>query len=188
MSWGIFRPHVNRWCFFNVNSHCVTEEGGTSQANPGGINAIATSVRGLLQYVPASEIAVVSIYRFDRDKMQKALKAVSIRNVECGTVDSFEGQEKSIIILHFVATGGPDNPFGFVRDKLRLCVGLSRSMRYLFMFGNLTYWNAHKANWSRRKNLRYMKQLIETVDDRNGPIARVQYPANKIIDELAANP
>lgn len=109
--WRIFWRRVTHRCFFvGVDSPHATETNGTSRANPGGINAVAATVRGLLQHVPASELAIISMYRYDRDEMLKALKAVSIRNVEYATVDSFQGREKSIILLHFVPVAAPESP------------------------------------------------------------------------------
>ncbi|KAJ9645055.1 hypothetical protein H2199_003059 [Coniosporium tulheliwenetii] len=177
---NIFQQHDWRRCFFvDVPSLPEAEPNGASHANPGGINAILTMVRGLVAFgMSGDDIGIITMYRFDRDEMAAGLEHAGISSVECGTIDAFQGREQPIVILHFVAAFSPQGPFSFTRDRQRLCVALSRARRYLFVFGNLSYWEAHEGRWAYREKL--MANFVNIVRRQQGPIVRVRYPQNRV--------
>lgn len=76
-------------------------------------------------------IGVISMYKSQSDYLKQLL--FDYENVEVGTVDSFQGKEKDIIILSTVRT---DKKLGFMQDKKRVNVALSRVKDHLFIFGN----------------------------------------------------
>lgn len=53
---------------------------------------------------------------------------------ECNTIDSFQGQERDVIIMSCVRSHG----IGFLSDPQRLCVALTRAKHTLIICGNLT--------------------------------------------------
>lgn len=53
---------------------------------------------------------------------------------EVNTVDSFQGQERDIIIMSCVRSNG----IGFLSDRQRLCVALTRAKHSLILCGNFT--------------------------------------------------
>ncbi|KAM0736268.1 putative helicase senataxin [Formica fusca] len=65
-------------------------------------------------------------------------------NFEVNTVDSFQGQERDVIIMSCVRSHG----IGFLADKQRLCVALTRAKHSLILCGNFNtflkdkMWNA----------------------------------------------
>ncbi|KAG6856541.1 hypothetical protein H0H87_003360 [Tephrocybe sp. NHM501043] len=64
-------------------------------------------------------------------------RAMQITNVEIKTVDGFEGREKEVIIFSTVRNN-QGGYIGFLADRRRLNVGLTRARRGLFVVGNLT--------------------------------------------------
>lgn len=55
-----------------------------------------------------------------------------LNHLEINTIDSFQGQEKDVIIMSCVRTSG----VGFLADRQRLNVALTRAKYALFMCGN----------------------------------------------------
>lgn len=62
---------------------------------------------------------------------------MQLANVEIKTVDGFEGREKAVIIFSTVRNN-PGGHIGFLADRRRLNVGLTRAKRALFVVGSMT--------------------------------------------------
>jgi superfamily I DNA and/or RNA helicase len=59
----------------------------------------------------------------------------ALRDVEVATVNAFQGREKDAIVCSFVRSN-PDGDLGFVADRRRLVVALTRARRYLLCTGD----------------------------------------------------
>ncbi|XP_043483805.1 probable helicase senataxin [Leptopilina heterotoma] len=87
------------------------------------------------------QIGVITPYQNQRNvvlsKIETRLKPVSTNRrskfiIDVNTVDSFQGQEKDVIVMSCVRSNG----IGFMSDKQRLCVALTRAKSSLILCGN----------------------------------------------------
>lgn len=110
----------------------VDDEG--SYSNEEEANIVAALVRRLLEAnVPNEGIAVITPYSNQVQLLRSMLTEKS--HVEVKTVDGFQGREKEAVILSLVRTNREGN-LGFLTDKRRLNVAVSRARRFLGVVGD----------------------------------------------------
>ncbi|KAI5119257.1 hypothetical protein M0805_007260 [Coniferiporia weirii] len=83
----------------------------------------------------------------DRFNANLSDRASEIANIEVKTVDGFEGREKEAIIFSTVRNNA-SGYIGFLADRRRLNVGLTRAKRALFIVGNMSTLEKGKFGWS----------------------------------------
>ena len=115
--------------FIHVNGSSTTLEGGTKY-NQAEVEAICEIVDLIVKYVEDASVGIITPYRGQRNKLKEN---ILYPEIEVGTVDSFQGREKDIIIFSITAT---DN-LKFVSKPNRLNVAFTRARRKLIVVGNL---------------------------------------------------
>ncbi|KAJ7784568.1 SEN1 N terminal-domain-containing protein [Mycena metata] len=86
------------------------------------------------------QVGVIAMYRAQiielRRQFEKAFTSDVFQMVDFNTVDGFQGQEKSIIILSCVRSGPGLTSIGHLSDERRMNVALTRAKSSLFILGN----------------------------------------------------
>ncbi|EFP04165.1 hypothetical protein CRE_07882 [Caenorhabditis remanei] len=107
----------------------------TSMHNPVEVSIVSCLIDALtsspLYSIHPSNIGVISFYKAQNDRL---LQVLADKPVKCGTVDSFQGTEKEIIIV--CCTNEVIN--GFMAMPNRINVAMSRAKQATFIIGNVS--------------------------------------------------
>ncbi|CCU82840.1 DEAD box helicase involved in nonsense mediated decay [Blumeria hordei DH14] len=107
-------------------------------------NEEAEMVVGFFQYLflnglDVSNITILSYYNGQRKLILNLLRRIpsllDIEHFNVFTVDSYQGEENDVIILSLVRSN-VKHSIGFLSEKNRMVVALSRAKRGLYIFGN----------------------------------------------------
>lgn len=110
--------------------------------------------RSLGKYLHGEDIGIIAPYVAQVSLLTRLLKSdekyrkrfsttlgdhrrLQLSDVDVKTVDGFEGREKEVIIFSTVRNN-PSGQIGFLADRRRLNVGLTRAKRGLFIIGSLS--------------------------------------------------
>jgi len=108
-------------------------EDSDSKLNPGEAELVAAEVRKLLRLVPARDIAVISPYDAQVQKLRELLNDAG--ELEIDTVDGFQGREKEAVVVSLVRSN-EQGDLGFVADIRRINVALTRARKKLVVVGD----------------------------------------------------
>ncbi len=145
--------------FFNTEGKFMEaqKKGSTSRYNPREANFVKDIVERLLSYgVSPDDIGVITPYKDHEEYMKKI-----IENIEIKSVDGFQGKEKEVIVLSLVRAN-EEEEIGFLRDKRRLNVAITRAKRKLIIVGDV-------ATLSSDPTYRHLVEYI----DKNGLLLNV---------------
>jgi superfamily I DNA and/or RNA helicase len=124
------------WVVIDTAGTGWSEEGAgddPSTRNPGQAARTAAEVRRLLgRGLPARDLGVITPYDAQVRLLRELLAAERDAGLEIGTVDGFQGREKEAIVLDLVRSN-PDGELGFLADRRRLNVALTRARRFLLL-------------------------------------------------------
>ncbi|CAD8099220.1 unnamed protein product [Paramecium sonneborni] len=173
--------------FFSAPSQSESCE-ETSKKNDIECQAIILLVQYLLNELTLTNhqkpITIISAYRAQTENIHQSLKTKTFKMkkseqeyrteklidyVELDTVDSFQGKENDIIILSLVRS---NNQQGFLKDKKRTNVALSRARFCQYIFGTRYTMKLDLKNWNKvmklfEKNNEIIKYNEESLNNPN---------------------
>ncbi|XP_039480377.1 uncharacterized protein LOC120444635 [Drosophila santomea] len=81
-----------------------------------------------------TDIGIISPYKNQYQRIQEQLNMRNWSQIDCGSVELFQGKEKPVVIVSFVRSFTPK--LGFLNNERRLNVLLSRPISLLILIGN----------------------------------------------------
>uniref|UniRef100_A0A336N6D0 CSON007516 protein n=1 Tax=Culicoides sonorensis TaxID=179676 RepID=A0A336N6D0_CULSO len=126
------------------------------------------------QSVPLSEIGVISPYRRQCQELRGNFKRFGWKEIEVGSVEQFQGQEKTVIILSTVRSF--TKSIGFLDNPKRLNVSITRAKSLLIIIGN-PYTLQLDENWYQL--IKFCKEKLTCT----GSIFDLRPPNGKCVDE-----
>ncbi|XP_054840650.1 NFX1-type zinc finger-containing protein 1-like [Eublepharis macularius] len=113
----------------------------------------------LKQGYAESQITILTPYHGQVMKIRTLLKKQEMEAVAAHTVDDFQGEENNIVLLSLVRSNS-QRKIGFLQDKNRLCVALSRAKLGFYCIGNLGCISASSKLWKEFTLLLKSKNLL----------------------------
>eukprot|EP00092_Neocalanus_flemingeri_P033322 GFUD01036237.1.p1 GENE.GFUD01036237.1~~GFUD01036237.1.p1 ORF type:complete len:1656 (+),score=684.01 GFUD01036237.1:182-4969(+) len=124
---------------------------------------IIQAVRETLGTKPS--IGVITFYAKQRQNISLEVQNKKMNNVVVNTVDGFQGSERDIIIISCVR-GGPGG-IGFLQDRQRLNVALTRARFSLVVVGNMETLEGASQMWKELvNNAKERKALFNMVEEK----------------------
>jgi len=113
-----------------------TPPGSESRVNPAEAEMVAAEVRAILARGPSpGEVAVISPYDGQVQRLRELLAAEVEAGLEVDTVDGFQGREKEAVVVSLVRAN-PDGEVGFLADVRRMNVAITRARVKLVVVGD----------------------------------------------------
>lgn len=123
--------------FVHVGGDLEVTHGSGGKSNPTEATLVANIVSGFINEggIESSEIAVISPYSKQAQRIRTELAVRQHGEVQVGTVDSYQGQERNVVVISCVRSNS-NAELGFLRDSRRLCVAITRARRALVVVGD----------------------------------------------------
>lgn len=117
------------------------ESEDSNLVNPFEISIIKKLLATILIGVPKKDIAIITPYRKQADKISEFIK--DIDKSQISTIDSYQGKEFDYIIFCCTRSSGNSN---FMDNKRRINVAVSRAKKKIFLIGCGEYLNNKTVN------------------------------------------
>lgn len=139
------RPSLPRQPIFwsHVPGRATRPPYGGSWVNHDEIRQVDSFVRALLEELPdEATIGVVTPFTPQADELRAQLKQYGRQRVRVGTVHTFQGGERDVMVFSLVAGEGMhDSAIGWVHRQLNLWnVAITRARSHLIVVGDMHLW------------------------------------------------
>jgi len=143
--------------FHAVDGENTREGNSPSWFNPQEAMVVVDYVKNLVldskPKIRQEEIGIITPYARQVQKIRTALKVADIGDVKVGSVETFQGQERRVIIISTVRSQNDllvhDRKYnlGFVANEKRFNVAITRAKALLIVVGNPRVLATDKKNW-----------------------------------------
>lgn len=140
LKWFLLPNSLVPIIFHSVEGQTKREANSFSLYNQKEVSQVIFYVREIIKNgingigIPVSEIGVISPYRRQCQELRQNFKRFGWKDIEVGSVEQFQGQEKKVIILSTVRSF--TKSIGFLDNPKRLNVSITRAKSLLIIVGN----------------------------------------------------
>ncbi|XP_037036186.1 putative helicase mov-10-B.2 isoform X2 [Bradysia coprophila] len=136
--------------FKSVHGYCKKDDNGTSSFNMDEVRAVVEFVDELLKpdrliQLSQSDIGVVSPYKLQCKIIRRYCETKGYKNITIGSAETFQGQERKVMIISSVRSGGKLGEF--LSNPQRFNVMITRAKSLLIVVGN-PHLLSQDENWS----------------------------------------
>ncbi|KAG9084862.1 hypothetical protein FRC06_003865 [Ceratobasidium sp. 370] len=129
--------------FEAITGEDMRESTSPSFFNPHEASLVKEYVEGLIPFMATTkQIGIVTPYRAQVRKIRQLLREIGANDIDVGSVENFQGQERQVIILSTVRSNQDflnfdlKHTLGFVSNKRRLNVAITRAQALLIIVGD----------------------------------------------------
>jgi regulator of nonsense transcripts 1 len=143
---------------------------GTSFANSAEADAVRNVIHMMLNGgVDEGHIGVISPYRSQIAVLRRMFPRLRFPRLKIASVDSFQGSERDYIVMSCVRS---KDVIGFLDDKRRLNVSITRARRGLVIVGNSSTLSRRSPKWSSLVGYYQSKKVLQSTIAETPLIAR----------------
>ncbi|RHZ68274.1 DEAD/DEAH box helicase [Aspergillus thermomutatus] len=161
-----------RRLFISTDGHADRHQNSLSLYNRPQVEVLRHLLPQLYQFetpqgdkIEAKDVMIISPYRDQRALVDKVLGKYNIGFNENVTVDGAQGSESPVVVFLMTKPSRDVRSVGFVGDRNRLNVALSRAQKVLIIIGNLDTWNSEAIEDIRKSTGRRNKFLLDLLRD-----------------------
>lgn len=114
--------------------------------NPTEVRLVVELCTLLTKMLYSGSIGIITPYKKQKMDIQQKLSK-DFSNIEVNTVDGFQGREKDVVILSCVRAKNNRASIGFVGDRQRMNVALTRARHALFILGDMQTLKSGSNDW-----------------------------------------
>ncbi|MCJ1249214.1 hypothetical protein MMC30_006437 [Trapelia coarctata] len=131
------------------------DAGSTSRYSDDQLKVIDELVHAILRAAPGCGLSIITGYKDQKRKTNQVLVGDQTEDwnperasIKASTIDAFQGREYPAVILSFVTIDGAAGKIGFLEDRRRLNVALTRAKDSLFILLDYSNLIKHPKDWA----------------------------------------
>ncbi|RHZ74961.1 hypothetical protein CDV55_109139 [Aspergillus turcosus] len=184
-----------RRLFISTLGYADRHENSLSSYNAAQVHALRNLLSQLYQFQTAEgerikpkDVMIISPYRDQRALVDEVLGQHNIGFNENLTVDAAQGSESPVVVFLMTKPSRDATSVGFVGDRNRLNVALSRAQKVLIVIGNLLVWNSEATKQIQNTTGNRNRFLLDLLWDVTQKRHTLTWDGAKTVEELDPNP
>ncbi|PKX98163.1 C-terminal helicase domain-containing protein [Aspergillus novofumigatus IBT 16806] len=183
------------YIFISTIGYADRHANSLSSHNEAQVHALRQLLSQLYQFETAQgerieprDVMIISPYRDQRALVDDILGKNNIGFNENLTVDAAQGSESPVVVFLMTKPSKDARSVGFVGDRSRLNVALSRAQKVLIVIGNLKVWDSHQIRLIHRTAGNRNKFLLDLLRDVTQKCHTLTWHGASTVEELDPSP